>query len=186
MTETIEAVETPPAPPIERERLRLIGADELIFARAPNGESIRLTIKETVSILNLSARAAFPVEQPDAMIELYGTKPDGAVGKAFGMLKNIEALDPLSRALINDAIARARLVPVIRRIVELSDDFHSFRWKVDTDRGEFNFYTGRPREHIQRRSLNKYLITDIDKSRYEIADINALDKQSRKLIEQVI
>mgnify|MGYP000997169057 CR=1 FL=1 len=177
--------EPKPAPLIERERLRLIGADELVFARAPNGEAIRLTIKDTISILNLAARAAFPVEEPDAMIELYGVKPDGSVGKAFGMLKDIGALDPASRALLDDAIARVRLVPVIRRIIELSDDFHSFRWKIETDRGEFNFFTGRPRDHIQRRSQAKYLITDLDKSRYEIADINALDRRSRKLLELV-
>jgi hypothetical protein len=75
------------------------------------------------------------------------------------------------------------MVPEIRRIVTVRERFDLVEWIVDTDRGQVTFLTRNLREQVKRPYPTRLVLTDVEGNRYDVADIEALDPESRRILE---
>lgn len=174
------AVAVPPAPPAEAPltlaeaaQLRFLDPAQLTFFQV--GATLRLTIADECSYLQVVVLRTFPLTHPEA----YYSLRDGA-GKEIGVLLEPGALAPAPRALIAAAVTRRYLVPTIRRITAVVERFGTVEWSVATDRGVCQFTTRDLRDNLVTRGGQHYLLTDVEGNRFSIPDLTALDAASRE------
>lgn len=121
---------------------------------------------------------AFPVSAPGEGVSLLG--PDG---RERLWIERLSELDDARRTLIGEELAVREFVPEIRSLRAVSSFFTPSTWHVGTDRGETRFVL-RGEEAIRRLSRNVLLIADENGVHYLVRDIDALDAQSRRLLDR--
>jgi hypothetical protein len=158
--------------PIETADLRFLEPQRLSFQR--HGARLRLTIAGDCSYLDVTVLPAFPLSDPWRYVSVrYGDN------KEVGIIADARALDDASRRLVEHDLERRYIVPVIRRVLAVKERFGTVDWTVDTDRGVRRFTTRNLRENLVQPAPNRYLITDVDGSRYDVRDLAALDGASQ-------
>ena len=100
----------------------------------------------------------------------------------IGIIENLDAVDPASRAVLEQNLVKRYFIPVIKRIVQIEEIKKFTRWHVHTDMGARRF------EVLDRRSFRRLpgggmIIVDVDGNRFRIPDRNALEEQSRCLLD---
>lgn len=147
------------------------------------GDAIRMEIQDwDRSYLRVRVRRAFPISNPDHYIGFN----DGD-DKDIGMVVNPRELDKESQHLIAGALVRRYFIPTIFKIFSLKDEFGLTYWIVDTDKGRREFITRGRRESLHELpGTTRVLITDVDSNRYDIPDVDALDKRSFALLSRVL
>lgn len=139
---------------------------------------VRLTLKDGTVYENLEPRRLFPVTDLTHYITLLGEWE-----KEIAMIRSLEDLDEGSRRALEDIFREYYLIPVIQQIVECDDKFGSLKMTVRTDRGEVSFRIRNRHNDIKvLRGTRRMLISDSNDNRYEIPDLDALDKKSRMLL----
>lgn len=123
---------------------------------------------------------AFPIAAPDEGVSLVG--PEGA---ELAWIDRLDQLDSPSRTLIEQELSLREFVPVIARLKQVSTFATPSTWRVDTDRGEATFVL-RGEEDIRHLGRNALLIADSHGIQYLIADLLALDKASRRLLDRFL
>jgi hypothetical protein len=161
----------------------LDGGDVRIF-RDGSGQ-VRASVRGARSVLRPTVVRAFPISAPDRYLEL---REEG--GGAVGMLRQLSELDEGSRALAEELLRERYLIPCITAVHALRQEYGTWVWSVDTDRGERTFTVRNPRESIRTIALpaggpQRMRITDVDGNVLEIPDRAALDGKSRSLLDQV-
>lgn len=121
---------------------------------------------------------AFPISAPAEGVSLLG--PDG---RERVWIERLSSLDDTSRVLVEEELAAREFVPQIRAIRAVSSFFTPSTWHVATDRGETQFVL-RGEEAIRRLSRNVLLIADENGVHYLVRDVDALDAQSRRLLDR--
>ena len=123
---------------------------------------------------------AFPIAAPDEGISLVGPGGDELV-----WIDRLDELDGLTRSLIEQELALREFVPVIACLKRVSSFATPSTWLVDTDRGETSLVL-RGEEDIRHLGRNALLITDSHGIQYLIADLLALDKSSRRMLDRFL
>ena len=142
---------------------------------APNEEGV----VETKTYERIFLHRAFPFDNPFSYISVLDKD-----NKEIGMISDLSVLAEEDAEAIRNELNRKYYTPVVKSIISMKDKFGFSYWKVMTDEGELNFTL-----HDTFHSLMKVdggsriFITDIDGNRYEIPDIEALDRKSYKKIE---
>jgi hypothetical protein len=78
-------------------------------------------------------------------------------------------------------------VPVIQSIEKIHDEFGFLYWTVDTDRGHKEFISRDDVVRSARRiSDSRWLVIDINQTRYEIHDLYSLDETSQNLLKRYL
>lgn len=121
---------------------------------------------------------AFPISAPGEGVSLLGSD-----GRERVWIERLSSLDADRRALIEEELAAREFVPEIRSIHGVSSFFVPSTWYVGTDRGETQFVL-RGEEAIRRLSRNMLLIADENGVHYLVRDVEALDAQSRRLLDR--
>lgn len=88
--------------------------------------------------------------------------------------------------LIQGELERRYLNGFVREIYEAKVVFGYTYWTVMTDRGKKDFVTQSLQENAQWMSPTHLLLIDVDGNRYEIQDIDALDKESRRKLDLTV
>ena len=132
----------------------------------------------------INALPAFPLTQPNQMVQLYAAKEDGSNGDLIGILDDAELLPPAGAALLRRLIRSSRMLPVITRIDNLLDEYYAYHWFVTTDRGPFEFFTGSPREAIQHTNNGQLIVEDLSGNQYTIVGRKSLDEASRAMLDR--
>lgn len=125
---------------------------------------------------------AFPISAPEAGLALVDE--EGHERAWIDDLASLAAGDG-TRALIEAALAEREFMPRILQLYEVSTFATPSTWKVRTDRGETSFVL-KGEEDIRALSASSLLIADRDGVQYRIADIAALDKNSRRLLDRFL
>ena len=159
----------------EAAQLRFLDPGKLRFFKV--GATLRMTIEDEACWLKVSVLRAFPLSVPAG----YFSVRDGG-GKEVGMLTDLEALVPASRALVEAELERRYLVSVIHHVLSVKERFGTVDWDVETNRGRCKFTTRDLRENVLRPMPGHYLITDVEGNLLEVPDLNALDSRSRSLL----
>ncbi len=107
-------------------------------------------------------------------------------GKEIGLLTNLAGLDKASRSALDLAVKQRDLTARITAVRSLFHQFGGMHWRVETDRGPREFVLTGPTEHVRWITDRRLLITDVDGNRFEILDLEGLDKKSKDLVEEVL
>ena len=125
----------------------------------------------------LEPRRLFPVSMADKYITLLD--PDGV---EIAQIRDLRDIDSASRGIIENSLADFYLVPVITKILEVTEKFGTLRWTVETDRGIKSFDIRNRNHDIKVYADGRVRVRDSDDNRYTIADYRELDAHSRKLM----
>jgi len=123
----------------------------------------------------------FPLSDPEAWLSVVDKD-----NKEVGIIRELHGWPHEPLALIREELNRRYLVPQILRIITCRDLFDFSIWDVETDRGPIKFNVRRQQENIQRPLPHRVTLIDTEGNRYDIADINNLDDESKKMLEERI
>lgn len=130
-----------------------------------------------VKIEMLEPKRLFPVSGLTKYITLLDDD-----GNEAAIIRNVDNLLPESKKVVLRCLDEYYMIPKITRLVSRSEKFRIWLWTVETDRGTHTFEIINHIVSIKTLYDGRILIKDANDNRYEIPDINALDKRSRKLI----
>jgi hypothetical protein len=121
---------------------------------------------------------AFPVTAPTGPVSIVSTD-----GDELAWIDALAALDQPVRGLLEQALAQREFLPMIERIVAVSDG-EPTEWSVVTDRGPRRFTVAHV-EDIAYSPDGGAFITDNVGVRYRIASVAKLDGRSRRLLDRM-
>ena len=145
------------------------------------GTSLRLTVGEEVSWLNVRLTSLFPLSSPGAYVSVYDSG-----GAELGIMKSLADLDADSRSIATRRLQSSYLLPVVRSILSVKERFGTLDWEVETDLGRRRFVTRNTRETTLRLSSDRMLLSDVDGNRYEIGEPRTLDAASRAFLARYL
>jgi hypothetical protein len=159
----------------EASRLAFLDVAKLRFFK--HGATLRLTVEDDRSYLEVAIVRAFPLSEPRAFLSVR----DGA-NTEVGVISNPAALSRDSRTLVAEDLERRYLVPAVTRIVAARERFGTVDWTMETDRGRRQFTTRNLRENVQRPAPGRIILSDVDGNRYDVRSIDGLSLESRRLL----
>jgi len=122
----------------------------------------------------------FALSDPDRYVSLRD-----ADGDEIGILRDLAGLPPAGRQTLAGHLERQYFIPVIQRVLRISEFFIDQTWTVMTDRGQREF-TIQGRDSIRFLSDRAMLLMDMDDNRYLLADRHALDAASRRWVDRFV
>ena len=149
------------------------------LTRDPHGR-LRLTTADGNVHEGVVPVRAFPIAAPTEGIALVGED-----GHELAWIDHLDALPEAARTLVEDELASREFVPEIRRLRHVSTFAIPSTWDVETDRGETRFIL-KGEEDIRRLGADSLLIADSHGIQFLIRDLQALDRQSRKLLDRFL
>lgn len=154
-----------------------INGDEARITKTGN-VSVRLETYDGRCFENLEPLRLFPVSGISKYISLIDEN-----GKEVAIIRDINHLMPESKKAIQECLESYYIVPKIKKIISRVEKYGNITWTVATDRGEHSFAILNTSIDIKTLYDGRILIRDSNDNRYEIEDINALDKDSLNLLK---
>ena len=142
---------------------------------------LRLTIEGDRSYLKVRVVCAAPLSQPDRYICLLDEK-----NEVICTVEDPIDLEAVSQRMVKEEIEHRYMTAIIKRIDSLRSEFGVSYWEVQTDRGDREFVVRNVSENAQWITDRRLLLLDVDGNRFEISNLEVLDKKSRGLIEMVL
>lgn len=142
---------------------------------------LRLTIEGDRSYLKVRAVCAAPLSQPDRYICILDEK-----NEVICTVEDPIVLDAPSQRMIKEELEQRYMTAIIKRVESLRSEFGVSYWEVQTDRGDREFVVRNVSENAQWITDRRLLLVDVDGNRFEISNLEVLDKKSRGLIEMVL
>ena len=142
---------------------------------------LRLTIEGDRSYLKVRVVCAAPLSQPDRYVCLLDEK-----NEVICTVEDPIVMDTASQDIIKEEIEQRYMTAIIKQVDSLKSEFGVSYWEVQTDRGDREFVVRNVSENAQWITDRRLLLVDVDGNRFEIANLEVLDKKSRGLIEMVL
>ena len=130
---------------------------------------------------NVKIRQAFPLSFESRYITLFDQEDE-----YLGIVADPEACDEDTSRIIRDEIEWRYFRPRIERVLEMEGRGGTSIFSVETDRGAVKIPMRDLREGMIELSPGRILITDEHGNRYEIPNLDQLDRRSRRLIRRLI
>ena len=159
-------------------RFAFLNPHGLRLRRSSSG-AVEALVGETVHS-EVTARRLFPFSNPHRFLRILARD-----GKEIGVVNDPEALDQNSRHLLLEQVEKSHKVPAIHKINGIKHSEGMDEWDVQTDQGRKTILVKGGRDSV-RVVGQRAIVTDVDSTRYEIPDRNALDGRSRSLIDQFV
>jgi hypothetical protein len=151
------------------------------------GPEIRLTENDKIFVdaefyggekfTELELHRMFPITGLDRYIALMDSE-----GNEIAVIRNIDDLSPDSRKVVKKCLNEYYMMPRITRFIEMSERFKIWMWTAETDKGTCTFEIRNHLTAIKPLYDGRVLIKDANDNRYEIPDVNKLDKRSQQMI----
>ena len=151
------------------------------------GPEIRITENDKVFVdvefytgekfTELELHRMFPITGLDKYISLLDSS-----GNEVAVIRNINDLMPESKAVVERCLTEYYMMPRITRFIRMSEKFKIWMWTAETDKGICTFEIRNHLTAIKPLYDGRVLIKDANDNRYEIPDVNKLDKKSIKMI----
>jgi len=153
-----------------------------IRATQPDGMAHpRVEIVGDRVILQARIKRAFPLSKLTSYLSIQ----DGA-GKEVGVLRELAGLDEASQAIFQEQLDRRYFTPQIERISLLKQEAGMWRFSVITQRGVAEFYVRNWRDSAVEIAPNRWQIMSVDGGRFEIPNLEAMDDESRRFMDQLL
>ena len=101
----------------------------------------------------------------------------------IGIIRRIDLFEDRQRELLETELRRRYFAPVIEEILHVKERYGFSYWKVRTSEGTVNFTLHDTFRSIFRARENRLILSDVDGNRFEIPDVEKLDRKSYKKIE---
>ncbi|MCP4644362.1 MAG: DUF1854 domain-containing protein [bacterium] len=135
---------------------------------------------------HVRAYRCFPVSRPSEFIALW-TGESALEHEEIGMVRRLKELAPSSRMAVEHELVKRYFIHYIQRINSIKEEVGFLTWEVSTDKGDKEFMTRRfDRNTVVEGPVNGRIIFDLDKNRYEIEDLDALDSTSKAIFDKYI
>ena len=158
--------------------ISFLDKDNAVFERTEGGI---LTLKYLdKSYQKILLYRIFPFSMEEEYISVRDEK-----NEEIGIIKSFNDLNSKARKIIRDELDWIYFCPIINKVYNLEEEFGYSYWEVETDHGKKEF-TLRGNKAITPIAEKRILITDLEGNRYQIKDIDSLDKASLKLIDSVL
>lgn len=142
---------------------------------------LRMTIEGDRSYLLVKVVRAAPLTQPDRYFCILDIKDE-----AICMIEDLDQLESASHPRVQEEMDRRYLTAEIKSILSLQNEYGVSYWHVETNRGNREFVAKSVAEHAQWLGERRLMIFDVDGNRFEVTDIDKLDKRSQGLLESVL
>jgi hypothetical protein len=119
----------------------------------------------------------FPITGLDKYIALMDSE-----GNEIAVIRNVDDLSPDSRKVVKNCLKEYYMMPRINQFIEMSERFKIWMWTAETDKGTCTFEIRNHLTAIKPLYDGRVLIKDANDNRYEIPDVNKLDKRSQQMI----
>ncbi len=119
----------------------------------------------------------FPITGLDKYIALMDSE-----GNEIAVIRNVDDLSPDSRKVVKNCLKEYYMMPRITQFIEMSERFKIWMWTSETDKGTCTFEIRNHLTAIKPLYDGRVLIKDANDNRYEIPDVNKLDKRSQQMI----
>ena len=142
---------------------------------------LRLTIQDDRSYLRVKIVRAAPLSHPNRYICILDAKDE-----EICMIDDPKLLASEMADIVKEELDRRYLTSTIERVTSVRNEFGTSYWDVLTNRGEREFVVQNASENAQWLGDHRLLLVDVDGNRFEIPDLNALDKKSLRYVELVL
>ena len=151
------------------------------------GPEVRLTDNDKIFVdaefysgekfYELELHRMFPITGLTKYIALMDSE-----GNEIAVIRDINDLMPESREVVENCLREYYMIPRITKFIKMSERFKIWMWTAETDKGVCTFEIRNHLTAIKPLYDGRVLIKDANDNRYEIPDVNLLDKHSKKLI----
>lgn len=152
-----------------------------------DGDSVKITPNDGVFVdlefytgekfYEVELHKLFPITGNTKYISLRDTQ-----GNEIGIIRDVNTLLPESRDTVLNCLREYYLIPKIKRFIKMDEQFLIWMWTVETDRGIIKFEIRNHVTAVKTLYDGRVLIKDANDNRYEIPDVNKLDKKSYNMI----
>lgn len=170
---------TSPPPVEDQQDLIVLEPARLHFRREGGRLQVRKEGEEEWR--EVSVARLFPLSDAERWISVLDKE-----GKEVGVLLDLRELSRENLDCLREELHRRYLVPNILRILACRDRYDLVEWVVETDRGGATFLTRHLREKVQEPLPHHLTLTDMEGNRYDIPDVEALDPDSRRWLDERI
>lgn len=161
----------------EMTALRYLTKKNAVFARTEGGfVSLEFDGKkwDRVQVVRL-----FPFTEPDQFISIRTVEERS---REIGVIEDMKKVSGETRKMLEEQLNLHYFTPVIRKVLDIKDEYGYAYFHVLTDRGECRFTINMGGNAVVRLTDTRLLITDLDENRFEIPDVLQLSqKEQRKL-----
>jgi hypothetical protein len=187
LTSMPEANDNMDVPAPLHESFEMVYLDPSRVCFAYDGENLTFTDAEGTFYPRVTLRRCFPLSAKDCDILVRLPDKEMDRGQEIGLLTDVEDLDESSRQAVQRELRLHYFVPAIQQIVNIREEFGFLYWSVDTDRGHKEFVMrDSPIGSVRKVSEGRWLVIDINQTRYEVFDINTLDQRSQELLRKFL
>ena len=143
--------------------------------------TVKLEVYQGDTYPELEPKRLFPRSSLTQYVTLMEELEDGTF-KEVAIIRNIENLDKASREAIEGCFADYYMIPVILEVLDVVEKYGMVSWTCRTDKGVITFKIRNRLSDIKVLYDGRVLIRDSADNRYEIPNVNKLDKRSQKLL----
>ena len=142
---------------------------------------VTLTLKDGTVIEELEPRRLFPISGLEKYITLLD---ENGIEKA--VIRDLNTLPPQERKTIEACLDEYYLIPKISRIFDFVERYDGITLHTDTDRGYARIEIRTLHQGLKMVQGTRLLVRDMNDNRYEVPDVNTLDKLSRQILARYI
>lgn len=129
---------------------------------------------------------AFPLSKPFEYISVKTSAVHKDMSNELGIIRDVSKLSDENRKFVEEELAQRYFIPVITKIESLKDEFGQVYMDVITDAGKKKIAVPNSSANVVKLGENRLLLIDFDGNRYEIPEISALDRKSKRHLEVII
>ncbi len=156
---------------------------EVRFAK--NRDNLTLTLSDGTFYGRTELRRCFPMSEGTQFISVRDPNTDDH--DEIGVIMDYGLLSEADRELVEEALELFYFVPKITQVRSVKEEFGFLYWQVLTDKGELEFVMRDSiMSYVREVSATRYVVIDINKTRYEIPDLLALDSHSQGLVRRML
>jgi hypothetical protein len=144
-----------------------------------------LLIEDGILYKSVFVVSCFPVTNPYNFISVFYQKETGET-EEIGIIKDISAFPEEEKNLIIETLNKHYFYYEIKKIIDIKWKFGFLLFKVETDKGEKEFYLKWERSRAIDIGRKGKLLIDIFEDRYIIPDVQELTPIERNMFTKFI
>ncbi len=162
-------------------KMNFLTSENAVFSRTDGGFlALKTGGKEYERV---GVYLTFPLTSPEEYISI---READEKAKEIGLIQKLTDLKKEEQEMIREQVKLRYFMPVIRKVLDVKDEYGYAYWHVVTDFGNCRFTTHMGGDAVIALGEVRYQVTDIDGNRYEIPDLYALSVMERKKLDLFI
>jgi hypothetical protein len=153
------------------------GAKDVRLSRALDGSLILNVGGASFSCVQI-VRAA-PLSQRDRYICFLDS-----AGEEICMVRDLSEMSQEDRRLAEEELRMRYIITEIRRVISVRRELSTLYCETETNRGSKELVLQSSDENVRWLSDRHVILTDVYGSRFEVPDIQALDRESMRMLKK--